>query len=169
MEPSHEFGLNPQNPYLSAMVSASAGSGKTYQLSRRFLGLVAAGADPSSILAVTFSKKAAAEMRERIVQDAIALGTDAKVFKDFFHALRLWREEGLEQGLPLPPLKTPAEVSDLITRSSQSLSITTIDAILMEWCLRFPWETRISDGGTVLMQFYAYLVRSRLRKLGRSF
>lgn len=163
MQPTPEITQNPQNPYISAMVSASAGSGKTYQLSRRFLALVAAGAEPSSILAVTFSKKAAAEMRERIVQDAIALGTEDRAFHDFFRDLMVWHQEGVTKGLPLPPLRSPAEVSNLITRASQSLSITTIDAILMEWCLRFPWETRISDGQAVLMQPWDIATREEVQ------
>ena len=72
----------PYNPWQSCLVEASAGSGKTWQLSRRFLALVVAGADPSSILTVTFNKKAAAEMRERIVKDAIALGAGSEEFKN---------------------------------------------------------------------------------------
>jgi ATP-dependent exoDNAse (exonuclease V) beta subunit len=37
----------PYNPWASYIVEASAGSGKTWQLSRRFLALVIAGADPA--------------------------------------------------------------------------------------------------------------------------
>ena len=56
--------MNPQDPYHSYLLRASAGSGKTYQLSQRYLSLVASGASPRSILTLTFTKKAAAEMRE---------------------------------------------------------------------------------------------------------
>ena len=55
--------LDPRNPYENFFVFASAGSGKTYQLSQRFLYLVAAGADPAKILTLTFTRKAAAEMK----------------------------------------------------------------------------------------------------------
>ena len=67
---------DPQNPYTSLLVSASAGSGKTYQLSRRFIHLVGAHADPAKILTITFTIKAAHEMRTRILNLASRLLTD---------------------------------------------------------------------------------------------
>jgi len=51
----------------SLMIRASAGSGKTFQLSNRFLALLAAGADPSSVIALTFTRKAAGEFADRIL------------------------------------------------------------------------------------------------------
>ncbi|MCK4738251.1 MAG: UvrD-helicase domain-containing protein, partial [Sulfurimonas sp.] len=46
---------------------ASAGSGKTFMLVVRYLSLLFQGAEPSKILALTFTNKAASEMQERIV------------------------------------------------------------------------------------------------------
>ncbi|MCK9454918.1 MAG: RecB-like helicase [Sulfurimonas sp.] len=46
---------------------ASAGSGKTFMLVVRYLSLLFKGAEPSKILALTFTNKAASEMQERIV------------------------------------------------------------------------------------------------------
>ncbi len=48
------------------VVWASAGTGKTRKLVETYLSLLEGGADPSRIVAVTFTEKAAAEMRERI-------------------------------------------------------------------------------------------------------
>ena len=47
---------------------ASAGSGKTFMLVVRYLSLLFRGSDPSKILALTFTNKAANEMRERVVE-----------------------------------------------------------------------------------------------------
>lgn len=48
-------------------VVACAGSGKTESISRRVAALIAEGADPPSIVAFTFTERAAAELKERIV------------------------------------------------------------------------------------------------------
>ena len=47
--------------------SASAGSGKTFALSVRYLSLLFMGEEPSTILAATFTNKAAAEMKQRVI------------------------------------------------------------------------------------------------------
>ncbi|MDA7817202.1 RecB-like helicase [Sulfurimonas sp.] len=54
---------------------ASAGSGKTFMLVVRYLSLLFKGAEPSKILALTFTNKAASEMQERIVQTLEELET----------------------------------------------------------------------------------------------
>ena len=47
---------------------ASAGTGKTFQLTSRYLGLLLAGADPGCILATTFTRKAAGEILDRVFE-----------------------------------------------------------------------------------------------------
>ncbi|MFD0849471.1 double-strand break repair helicase AddA [Sphingosinicella xenopeptidilytica] len=56
------------DPELSAWVSASAGTGKTQVLTARVLRLLLAGARPDGLLALTFTKAAAAEMQTRIFE-----------------------------------------------------------------------------------------------------
>ena len=60
--------MNPEN-VTSSSIAASAGTGKTYQLSTRFIALLALGTDPGSMIALTFSRKAAGEFRDRILRD----------------------------------------------------------------------------------------------------
>lgn len=54
-------------PYISTRISASAGSGKTYQLSLRFIALLVLGVPPERMIALTFTRKAAAEFADRIM------------------------------------------------------------------------------------------------------
>ncbi|MBN2654514.1 MAG: UvrD-helicase domain-containing protein [Nitrospirae bacterium] len=63
--------LNSSAEYLdtqkSVMISSPAGSGKTEKLSRRYIALLKSGSQVERILAITFTEKAAAEMKERII------------------------------------------------------------------------------------------------------
>src|SRR5437762_7545492 len=56
------------DPMQNIVLEASAGTGKTRVLVERYVNLLRAGVDPDHILAMTFTRKAAAEMRERIVE-----------------------------------------------------------------------------------------------------
>jgi len=56
------------NPKENIAVFASAGSGKTHLLVHRILKLLLSGVEPSHILAITFTRKAAAEMQERLMK-----------------------------------------------------------------------------------------------------
>jgi ATP-dependent helicase/nuclease subunit A len=58
------FAVDPAN---HVVLEASAGTGKTSVLVDRYVRLVMAGVDPRHILAMTFTRKAAAEMRERVL------------------------------------------------------------------------------------------------------
>ncbi len=60
--------LRAADPARNATVAASAGTGKTWLLVTRMIRLLLAGADPDRLLAVTFTRKAAAEMHTRLAE-----------------------------------------------------------------------------------------------------
>ena len=65
----------------SSLISASAGTGKTYQLASRYIALLMLGVAPEKIIALTFTKKAAGEFRSRILH-ALAEGACWQPAKD---------------------------------------------------------------------------------------
>ena len=90
--------VHEQGPLL---VLAGAGSGKTRVITQRIARLVARGTRPEAILAVSFTNKAAEEMRERMVP---LIGADAasKLWLSTFHSfgVRFLGEESEALGLP---------------------------------------------------------------------
>src|SRR6202171_6467261 len=79
-------------------VVAGAGTGKTAVIAERFRRLVASGVPPGAILVMTFTERAAAEMRQRI-EDLIG---DAAPAVGTFHSIALgWlRADGGAVGVP---------------------------------------------------------------------
>lgn len=79
-------------PVANILVSAAAGSGKTQVLTGRIIDRVKNGADISRLLVMTFTKAAAAEMRERISK---SLAEAAKNEKDKYKRGRLLKQFSL--------------------------------------------------------------------------
>ncbi len=91
------------------LILAGAGSGKTKVITHRILHLIKTGVAPSSILAITFTNKAAKEMRERVTkliasESSLNLPTTTfeLPFVSTFHALGVYilRENAARVGLP---------------------------------------------------------------------
>jgi DNA helicase-2/ATP-dependent DNA helicase PcrA len=79
------------------LVVAGAGSGKTRVITRRIAHLIHHGADPRSILAITFTNKAAGEMADRVAQLGVSKGAWVSTFHSF--CARILRMYGERIGL----------------------------------------------------------------------
>ena len=107
------------DPAHNVVLEASAGTGKTHVLVDRYLNLLSRGVEPTNILAITFTRKAAAEMRGRILSElrtrAEPAGPDQK----------LWRE---------------------MRERSGDIAISTIDAFCLSLLREFPLEANLDPG-----------------------
>ncbi len=65
----HQAREDASDPRFNVTLEASAGTGKTRILVERYIRLIEAGAAPRNILAITFTRKAAGEMKHRIIQE----------------------------------------------------------------------------------------------------
>jgi ATP-dependent helicase/nuclease subunit A len=131
-------------PTLSAWVSANAGSGKTHVLARRVIRLLLRGARPSSILCLTYTKAAAAEMSNRVFRtlaDWVRLEDDAL-------ARRIAELEGAD---PDPAhLIQARRLFATALETPGGLKIQTIHAFCEAVLHRFPLEANIPGHFSVL-------------------
>jgi len=112
--------LNCQQSFI---VQAPAGSGKTELLTQRYLALLAKVPDPQAILALTFTKKAAQEMRHRILQALQDAAHDIPLKNQHQTTTRMLAKQALNQDQTL---------DWNILSKPQQLRITTFDAFCLE-------------------------------------
>src|SRR3982751_4457180 len=82
---ARQFAVDPAQ---NVVLEASAGTGKTSVLVWRYINLLKAGVDPANILAMTFTRKAAAEMRERIIRELKAAASRSEFDRTYWNVLR---------------------------------------------------------------------------------
>ena len=111
------------DPTRNVILEASAGTGKTSVLVERYLNLLRTGVHPSNILAITFTRQAAAEMRSRIVKE-----------------LRLDSAESREGQVRW------LELRDRLNE----ITISTIDAFCVSLLQEFPLEAGLEPGFTLV-------------------
>src|ERR1700761_3958533 len=139
--PDHEARRRALDVRLSAIVEAPAGSGKTGLLLQRYLKLLAEGgvSRPEEILAITFTRKATAELRERVLEQLHAAASGAPVAvdaSDFQRETRVLAES---------VLAVDARLGWRLLEQPQRLRIRTIDALCAEIARTLPL---LSGSGT---------------------
>lgn len=114
------------------LIRASAGSGKTYQLTGRLLRILLQGSSPESILATTFTRKAAGQILTRLLLDLAAAGDPND-------------EQGLQQlrrQLDIPTLsaETCLQVFQRLFRNIHTVRICTLDSFFAQLARSFSFE-----------------------------
>ncbi|BAW54014.1 recombination protein RecB [Helicobacter pylori] len=125
-------------------LKASAGSGKTFALSVRFLALLFKGANPSEILTLTFTKKATAEMKERILDYLKILQKEnLEDEKEKEKSQNILKE--LEEKYRLNPSLVQNRAQEIYQRFlNAEIRISTIDAFFQSILRKFCWFVGLS-------------------------
>ena len=120
-------------------LKASAGSGKTFALTVRYITLLLLGAKPNEILTLTFTNKAAAEMSQRVLNTLQTLGDDKSYLGEISRVSNLSEDEIL------------SKKSNLLNLfSNSSLSIYTIDKFVNKILKEFGGYAGVSDDFEIL-------------------
>ncbi|MCQ2979914.1 RecB-like helicase [Helicobacter pylori] len=123
-------------------LKASAGSGKTFALSVRFLALLFKGANPSEILTLTFTKKATAEMKERIL-DYLKILQKENLENEKEKSQNILKE--LEEKYHLDPSLVRNSAQKIYQRFlNAEVRISTIDAFFQSILRKFCWFVGLS-------------------------
>src|SRR5450759_3643709 len=133
------------------LVIAGAGSGKTRTLVYRVSRLIESGVDPSKILLLTFTNKAAREMMRRV--EALLTIDTRKMAGGTFHSVgnRLLRQYGERIGLPSNfSILDSEDAREMLEAATSDLKIPTLEK-------RFP-------KGDVLLDLYSFTINTE-RKL----
>jgi ATP-dependent helicase/nuclease subunit A len=117
-------------------IAALAGAGKTYLLTTRFIGLMSLGVAPERIVAITFTRKAAAEIFDRVVRRLAAASVSEGDRRELLEALREFRADPsyeLPAGAPLSWLR-------LLLDAMPRVRIGTIDSFFLAITQTFALE-----------------------------
>jgi ATP-dependent helicase/nuclease subunit A len=139
-----ELQLIASNPSYSVWVEASAGSGKTKVLTDRILRLLLAKTQPSKILALTFTKAAAAEMLHRINKELSDWSLlDDKVLSE--KLLKLTSEQPSKEAIYFA-----RSLFSTLLDITEGLKIQTIHSFCQQIMRKFPIEAGISPNFEII-------------------
>ena len=124
---STEVRQRARHPAGSFLVQAPAGSGKTELLTQRILSLLVIVDEPEEILALTFTRKAAAEMRRRVLESLTAPQPDAGQT----HKMETWM-------LAQQAMQRSAEKGWHLDHHSARLRIMTLDSLTFSLARQLP-------------------------------
>ncbi|MFV9615300.1 MAG: UvrD-helicase domain-containing protein [Gammaproteobacteria bacterium] len=131
------------NPALNATVSASAGSGKTWLLITRIVRLLIDGAEPGNIIALTFTRKAAAEMQMRLNQRLYEMATaEEKKLNELLQLIGCDTETVTKT--------VAAGLYEKLMHSLYPIRIQTFHSFCQDILSRFPLEADIPPGFELL-------------------
>ncbi|MFO7592745.1 MAG: UvrD-helicase domain-containing protein [Pseudomonadota bacterium] len=133
----------PISPQLNATVMASAGTGKTYLLINRLVRLLLSGAKPDAILAITFTRKAAAEMQSRLSERLLSLASvsDAELTRCL---------EDMDVSPDKTTLANARQLFETLLQNRYQVRTTTFHAFCQEILRRFPFEADVPPGFELL-------------------
>ncbi len=123
------------------LVLASAGSGKTFRISSRLIGLLAAGVPAERVLASSFTRKAAGQILDRVLERMAAAALDPG------RARELGQYATLDPGRPAPSDPDGwAEILARVARDLNRLNVSTLDAFMVGAASSFETELGLPTG-----------------------
>jgi ATP-dependent helicase/nuclease subunit A len=139
-------------PIGHVMILASAGSGKTYRLTNRFVRLLALGARPERIVALTFTRKAAGEFFDEILNKL------ARAAQEPDFAAQLAADIEVPALGPKDFLRLLRAVADDMHR----LRLGTFDGFFARIARNFPLELGLTGEFEILQEHAARMERARV-------
>jgi len=131
---------HPQN---NTSVHASAGSGKTWLLISRLLHLLLSGVQPDAVLAITFTRKAAGEMQQRLLERLrkISIMNEATLVAEL---------EGIGMPTDKQTCQRARNLYEKLLKQPRQVNITTFHAFSQQILRRFSLEADIPAGFELL-------------------